>query len=173
MTSNNTENSKSSRIDVNESPIMNEDEMELFLNVRRSRSDESMIGRLFSQPVEAEKPRPLIISIPPPAPDNAPNPMSSFKLFRKIKKEKKKNESDYCKNICGYITKKIIRELCSPNYASHVRALCSKHRCEYQEIKTFYLPKIEQVTGPSHIPSLLVAEGQQEERIKEVFKEFF
>ena len=96
--------------------------------------------------------------------------MSSFKLFRKIKKEKKKNESDYCKNICGYITKKIIRELCSPNYTSHVKTLCSKHKCEYQEIKSFYLPKIEQVTGPSHIPSLLVAEGEHEEKIKDVFK---
>lgn len=34
---------------------------------------------------------------------------SGFKLCRKIKKEKKKNASDYRKNICGYITKKIIR----------------------------------------------------------------
>ncbi len=137
--------------------------MELFLNVRRSRSDESLIGRLFSQPIEAERPRPLIISIPPPANDqSATNNLSSFKLFRKIKKEKKKNESDYCKNICGYITKKIIRELCSPNYTNHVKTLCAKHKCEYQEIKSFYLPKIEQVTGPSHIPSLLVADGEHE-----------
>lgn len=66
MTSNNTENSKSSRIDVNQSPIMNEDEMEMFLNVRRSRSDESMLGRLFSQQIEAERPRPLIINMPIP-----------------------------------------------------------------------------------------------------------
>lgn len=174
MASNNTQNSKSSRIDMDDSPNMNEDEMAMFLNVRRSRSDESMIGKLFNQPIEAEKSRPLIISIPPPTPDNnATNSMSSFKLFRKIKKEKKKNESDYCKNICGYITKKIIRELCSPNYANHVKGLCSKYKCEYQEVKTFYLPKIQQVTGPSHIPSLLVADGQQDQKIKEVFKEFF
>lgn len=51
MASNNTENSKSSRIDMDESPNMNEDEMAMFLNVRRSRSDESMIGRLFNQPI--------------------------------------------------------------------------------------------------------------------------
>lgn len=162
MTSNNTENSKSSRIDVNQSPIMNEDEMEMFLNVRRSRSDESMLGRLFSQQIEAERPRPLIINMPIPTVQNPVNNASSFRLFRKIKKEKKKNQSDYCKNICGYITKKIIRELCSPNYATHVKGLCTKHNCEYKQIKTFYLPKIEQVTGPSHIPSLLVADNEKE-----------
>ena len=66
MASNNTENSKSSRIDVNDSPIMNQDEMEMFLNVRRSRSDESMLGRLFSHQIEAERPRPLIINMPIP-----------------------------------------------------------------------------------------------------------
>lgn len=45
---------------------MNEDEMEMFLNVRRSRSDESMLGRLFSHQIEAERPRPLIINMPIP-----------------------------------------------------------------------------------------------------------
>lgn len=49
MTSNNTENEKESHIDVNDSPVMNSEEMEMFLNVRRSKSDESMIGRMFSQ----------------------------------------------------------------------------------------------------------------------------
>lgn len=29
-------------------------------------------------------------------------------------------------------------------------------------MKNFYLPKIEQVTGPSHIPSLLVADSKTE-----------
>ncbi len=139
---------------------MNSDEMELFLNVRRSRSDESLINRMFSQQIQAEKQRPLIISIPNPSTQNPANNMTSFKLFRKAKKEKKKNQSDYCKNICGYITKKIIRELCSPNYLNHVKGLCNKYQCEYQQIKKFYLPKIEQVTGPSHIPSLLIADGK-------------
>lgn len=148
--------------------------MELFLNVRRSKSDESMMDKLFNHPMEPQRSRVLIINYPNAAHDNSSKSTGSeFKLFRKIKKEKKKNESDYCKNICGYITKKIIRELCSPNYASHVRGLCNKHKCDYQEIKTFYLPKIEQVTGPSHIPSLLIPENQSEEKKKLVFKEFF
>lgn len=34
----------------------------------------------------------------------------SSKNSIKIKKQKKKNPFDYRKNICGYITKKIIRE---------------------------------------------------------------
>lgn len=84
--------------------------MDMFLNVRRSKSDESFfgLGRIISQQIEPEKQRPLIISIPnSPAPNSSTEP--GFRLFRKIQKEKKKNESDYCKNICGYITKKIIR----------------------------------------------------------------
>jgi len=51
MTENNTENENDNNIDFGDSPIMNEDEQELFLNVRRSRSDESMIGRIFNLPI--------------------------------------------------------------------------------------------------------------------------
>lgn len=130
--SNNTENEKEGNIDVDDSPVMNEDEMELFLNVRRSKSDESMIDKLFNHTLEPQKSRVLIINYPGITEESSKAPAADFKLFRKIKKEKKKNESDYCKNICGYITKKIIRELCSPNYSNHVKGLCNKYECDYQ-----------------------------------------
>jgi hypothetical protein len=90
---------------------------------------------MLSQPVE----RPLIIDISRRLEDN----QQDINIFRKAnKKEKKKNESDYGKNICGYITKKIIRELCSSSYTSHVLQLCQKHGCDYRKLKEFYLPKI-------------------------------
>lgn len=42
---------------------------------------------------------------------------SGFQFCRKLKKnKKKKNASDYRKNICGYITKKVIREFTSQTY---------------------------------------------------------
>jgi hypothetical protein len=39
-----------------------------------------------------------------------------LRLQHKIKKNKKKNPVDYKKNICGYITKKIIREFTSTDF---------------------------------------------------------
>jgi hypothetical protein len=39
-----------------------------------------------------------------------------LRLHNKIKKNKKKNPVDYKKNICGYITKKIIREFTSTDF---------------------------------------------------------
>ena len=68
--------------------------------------------------------------------------MAGFKVFRKIKKERKKNLSDYRKNICGYITKKIIREFVSPNYSAYVNKLCENHQCDYATLKSFYLSRI-------------------------------
>lgn len=35
--------------------------------------------------------------------------------------------------------------------------MCEEESCEYQAVKVFYQAKIEHVTGPSHIPSLLRA----------------
>jgi len=37
-------------------------------------------------------------------------------IFKSKKKEKVRSRCDYDKNICGYITKKIIREFASENY---------------------------------------------------------
>ncbi len=42
--------------------------------------------------------------------------VNGLRLFKKIKKEKVRNKCDYDKNICGYITKKVIREFVSKNY---------------------------------------------------------
>lgn len=64
---------------------------------------------------------------------------------------------DYRKNICGYITKKIIREFTGPNYVCLVKSYCEGEQCDYKACKSFYQSKIEHVTGPSHIPALLVA----------------
>ena len=97
----------------------------------------------------------------------------SFSVFKRVKKEKKKNQSDYRKNICGYITKKIIREFVGPNYACHVQDRCDAHQVDYNAVKSHYLAKIEQVTGPSHIPRLLVPQNEGEVKIKQVFCEFF
>lgn len=42
------------------------------------------------------------------------------KYIKKITKSKAKIESDYRKNICGYITKKVIREFIYGNYSKKV-----------------------------------------------------
>ena len=93
----------------------------MFLNVRRSKSDDTFLGKLLISTEQVDR-RQLILDIQEPN-----NNMAGFRVFKKPKKEKKKNQSDYRKNICGYITKKIIREFVSPNYAADVQARCEKH----------------------------------------------
>lgn len=46
---------------------------------------------------------------------------SGVPIFRKIRKLKKKGPAEYRKNICGYITKKIIREFTSVTYFQKVK----------------------------------------------------
>lgn len=61
--------------------------------------------------------RPLVLTLPDfnPIPKNSQSsdipiiPKPNHSVFKKVKKEKKYNKCDYQKNICGYITKKIIR----------------------------------------------------------------
>ena len=65
-----------------------------------------------------------------------------------------KSKCDYDKNICGYITKKVIREFVGKNYEQEVMELTRKHRCSYAECKSYYLKRVEYVTGPSHLPEL-------------------
>jgi hypothetical protein len=40
-------------------------------------------------------------------------------------------------------------------------------------LKSFYLGKIERITGPSHIPILLIPENEAEVPLKNAFREFF
>jgi hypothetical protein len=54
------------------------------------------------------------------------------------RKKAKKANSDYKKNICGYITKKIIREFIGKNFEEHVTNLCAKNNCFYEEVVQFY-----------------------------------
>jgi hypothetical protein len=75
-------------------------------------------------------------------------------LFKRVKKEKVKSKCDYDKNICGYITKKVIREFVSKAYEKEVLELVKKYGSNYQECKGYYLRKVELVTGPSHLPEL-------------------
>ena len=91
----------------------------------------------------------------------------------KEKKPKSKKPCDYRKNICGYITKKIIREYLSATYRNKVEDLCDKHGCDYQTSKTYFLGRIERITGPSHVPSLFIPGEEYERPIKAAFKEFF
>ena len=93
----------------------------------------------------------------PPEADQAPNGSASLKgLFKSIKKEKVKSRCDYDKNICGYITKKVIREFVSKNYETDVVEIVRQigNNCTYSECKAYYLKKVEMVTGPSHMPEL-------------------
>jgi hypothetical protein len=96
------------------------------------------------------------------------------KIFKpKTKKPKQKKECDYRKNICGYITKKVIREYLGSTYKKMTERLCEKHGCSYQTSKSYYLSKIEKITGPSHISALVVAKNEEEVSMKGAFREFF
>lgn len=94
-----------------------------------------------------------------------------------MKKEKVKSRCDYDKNICGYITKKVIREFVSKNYEREVLDLVKKYgKCTYSECKAFYLKKVEMVTGPSHMPELFEPNTKESESTaccKKVFKKFY
>lgn len=46
-------------------------------------------------------------------PQEIPAKKNGLQMISKLKRLKKKNPLDYRKNICGYITKKIIREFTS------------------------------------------------------------
>lgn len=45
-------------------------------------------------------------------------------MICRITKTKAQKESAYKKNICGYITKKVIREFICGNYKKNVKDLC-------------------------------------------------
>jgi hypothetical protein len=97
-------------------------------------------------------------------------------VFRKIRKEKVKNRCDYDKNICGYITKKVIREFVGRNYEAEARKLADKHRCDYEVCKSYYQKKVEMVTGPSHLPELFNAHPQEPSHLapcKAAFRDFY
>ena len=67
----------------------------------------------------------------------------TLKIFKKKDKKKKiKGECDYKKNICGYITKKILREFAGPSYFERVCKLCTKYGCNYSTAKSYYLAQI-------------------------------
>ena len=78
--------------------------------------------------------------------------MQVFDVTKKIKKTRRK--PDYKKNICGYITKRIIREFVSERYQEEVRQLCKEGGCSVEEVKEFFLSRIEAITGPRHLEGL-------------------
>jgi hypothetical protein len=153
---------------------MNSDQKEMFLNISRSKSADSFIGKFLPHPNEVpDRERTLvwdpICSLTPNIILSRPQQQQpegeksaaangggsgGLHVFKKIKKEKVRSKCDYDKNICGYITKKVIREFLSKNYEQEVGELIRKHRCSFAECKTYYLRKVELVTGPSHLPEL-------------------
>lgn len=60
------------------------------------------------------------------------------KLVRRITKSKAQKESSYRKNICGYITKKVIREFIYGSYKRTVEDLCESEHADWQATQIFY-----------------------------------
>jgi len=106
---------------------MNEDQQALFLDIQRSKSNDSMFGKLLFQAGEVPDRSLVWDSLPhftnnivvpqtrsmltkEKEPSIEPEPKrESIKIFKAVKKEKVRSRCDYDKNICGYITKKAIR----------------------------------------------------------------
>jgi hypothetical protein len=142
---------------------MNEDQQALFLNITKSRSNDSFLGQLVGTTRDIEK-RSVILNLddfkPPPvlsASNENPNLFATvnMSIFKKVVKEKKHNKCDYQKNICGYITKKIIREFTGPTFEDFVDDLCKKYYCNSDHARKWYVSRVENITGPSHLPSLV------------------
>lgn len=47
------------------------------------------------------------------------------------KKSKIKNKRDYDKNICGYITKKVVREFLGGSYTREIKRLLEKYNSNW------------------------------------------
>jgi hypothetical protein len=142
---------------------MNPDQQAIFLNISRSKSADSFIGKLLPnmndipdrdrslvfEPIIHGLTHNIILSHPNGnLHDTERNPHSEnqsnggLRIFKKIKKEKVKSKCDYDKNICGYITKKVIREFVGKNYEQEVEELTKKYRCNYSDCKSYYLKKV-------------------------------
>jgi len=81
--------------------------------------------------------------------------------------------AEYRKNICGYVTKKVMREFINDTYKKKVEDLCSIYGANYGSARNMYIQKIEQVTGPSHIPLLFECPKWDSKGNVKVFLEFF
>lgn len=125
--------------------------------------------------------RSLVIDLPPrvvrPQQDSPQHPPSpKIHVFRKVKKERVKSKCDYEKNICGYITKKVIREFLGPNYRGERTNLTHKYGCSEDDCKAYFLKKVELVTGPSHLPELFTPTAADSDAVcnsKRAFREFY
>ena len=150
-------------IDLDESEEMNADQQALFLNISRSKSSDSFLGKLLPHANDVPD-RSLVWEIPQPVQHqniiiSQENPQlepvrEGVHVFKKIKKEKVRTKCDYDKNICGYVTKKVIREFVGTTYALEVDRLMLKYNCNRTDCKSYYLRKVESITGPSHLPEL-------------------
>jgi len=61
-----------------------------------------------------------------------PDRMAVFDASKKIRRKSDKQlRNDYCKNICGYITRRICREFLSESYREEVQQLCIRNSCLY------------------------------------------
>ena len=95
-------------MNLEESESYDQIQVENFINPRKSKSDDLFLGPLIINKSEMEK-RPLLFDMPPKSTDKS-GPPEGISVFRKRpKRPKKRKLCDYRKNICGYITKKIIR----------------------------------------------------------------
>ena len=122
--------------------------------IQRTTSNDSLLGSILLSNPEPPQQRNLVLNIGELGTSDEGS--SRANIFRKKKIARNKtNKVDYRKNICGYITKKIIREFVSDTFKNKVSDLCHKHQANYPQCKSYYLSKIEVVTGPSHIPVLL------------------
>lgn len=103
----------------------------MFRNISRSKSADSFIGKLLPRlnevpdrdrslvwdPLHHSLTHNIILSHPQAEAEQPPAPSGGgLHVFKKIKKAKVRSKCDYDKNICGYITKKVIREFIGRNY---------------------------------------------------------
>ena len=134
---------------------MNEDQQALFLNISRSKSSDSFLGKLpphandvperslvWEAPMPQQQQNIIITQQPQPQDGNQPHGREGLHVFKKIKKEKVRTKCDYDKNICGYVTKKVIREFVGPTYAQDVDKLLEKYHCNRVDCKSYYLRKV-------------------------------
>lgn len=122
MNNNLNDSDEEENIDLSDSAGMNADQKEMFLNISRSKSADSFIGKFLPHlnevpdrdrslvwDLHSRTPNIILSQLPHAEMEKVEQPAAGLRVFKKIKKAKVRSKCDYDKNICGYITKKVIR----------------------------------------------------------------
>lgn len=126
---------RSHQMDLEDFHQQNDPQSDILQKMHRCRSDGFVSGGmlptnlLITQPPTSSLTIPTTIIVNKQSNQNRGGGVPVLSKIRKMKK--KKGTSDYRKNICGYITRKVIREFTNVTYYQKVKEFCETNQCDY------------------------------------------